>query len=77
LEADQISIRMADTLLHLPPEQQRAQLERRLAAAREREQRSKAIADVIRGYLQSAEQIDLEALRSLIQRALAPANVGK
>ena len=71
LEAGQISVRMADTLLYLPSEQQRAQLDRRLQAAQQREQKSKAIAGVIRDYLDAHKQVDLEALRSLIQAALA------
>jgi hypothetical protein len=65
------SVRMADTLLYLSPEQQRAELERRLTAAHRREQKSKAIAGVIRTYLDGHRQVDLETLRSLIQAALA------
>jgi hypothetical protein len=71
LEAGQISVRMADTLLYLPPGQQRAQLERRLAAARERQRKSQLVAQTIRRYLDSAQQIDLAALRDLIQAALS------
>jgi hypothetical protein len=67
----QISVRMADTLLLLEPAQQAVQLERRLRFAQEREQASNAIAGVIRSYLDAHNEVDLEALRSLIQAALA------
>jgi hypothetical protein len=69
-----ISVRTADSLFYLPPEEQRAQLERRLAALEQRERRSKAVAGVIRNYLDSTKQIDLEALRSLIREALLPSS---
>jgi hypothetical protein len=72
----QISVRLADTLLCLSPREQRAQLDRRLRLAQERERKSNAIAGVIRGYLDAHKEIDLEALRSLIQAALARASVG-
>jgi hypothetical protein len=62
---------MADTLLYLPPEQQRVQLQHRLRLAQQREQKSNAIAGVIRGYLDAHKEVDLEALRSLIQGVLA------
>jgi hypothetical protein len=71
-----ISVRTADSLFYLPPEEQRVQLQHRLAALEQRERRSKAVAGVIRNYLDSTKQIDLETLRSLIQRALARASVG-
>jgi hypothetical protein len=71
-----ISVRTADTLLYLPPDQQTTELQRRLRLARERERKSNAIAGVIRGYLDAHKEVDLEALRSLIQAALARASVG-
>jgi hypothetical protein len=71
LRAGLISARTADSLFYLPPEEQRARLERRLAVAEERQRRSRLVAGVIRRYLDSARRIDLEALRSLIQGALA------
>jgi hypothetical protein len=67
-----ISVRTADTLLYLPPDQQAAELERRLHALQERQRKSRTASTVIRQYLDSApERIDLEELRSLIQAALA------
>jgi hypothetical protein len=66
-----ISARTADSLFYLPLEEQRAQLQHRLAALEQRERRSKAVAGVIRNYLDSTKQIDLEALRSRIREALA------
>ena len=76
MRSGQISVRMADTLLCLPPEQQRAELERRLRLAQEREQKSKAAASVIRNYLDAHAQIDLEALRLLIRTALSSSVIG-
>jgi hypothetical protein len=67
-----ISVRTADSLFYLPAEEQRVQLERRLAAAEQRERRSRLAAGVIRDYLESADRIDLEALRGLIREALLP-----
>jgi hypothetical protein len=67
-----ISVRTADSLFYLPLEEQRAQLEHRLAALEQRERRSKAVAGVIRNYLDCTKQIDLETLRSLIREALLP-----
>jgi hypothetical protein len=66
----QISVRMADTLLYLPPQEQLAFLERRLQAAQQREQKSKAIASVIRSYLDAHKEVDLETLCSLMREAL-------
>jgi len=71
LDAGLISTRTAHTLLYLPVREQAAQLERRLGALEERQRKSHLAADVIRGYLDANRQIDLEALRSLIQAALA------
>jgi hypothetical protein len=71
LDAGAISVRTADTLLYLPPDQQAAELNRRLQALQERERKSQTASTVIRQYLDSApKQIDLEELRSLIQEAL-------
>jgi hypothetical protein len=69
----QISVRVADTLLYLPPQEQLAQLERRLRFAQQRENKSKAIAQTIRTYLDDHQQVDLEELRLLIEGALAHA----
>jgi hypothetical protein len=66
----QISVRMADTLLYLPPQEQLSFLERRFQAAQQREQKSKAIASVIRSYLDAHKEVDLEALCSLMREAL-------
>jgi hypothetical protein len=67
-----ISIRTADTLLYLPPNQQVAELDRRLRALQEREHKSRTASAIIRQYLDSAPQrIDLEELRRRIQAALA------
>jgi hypothetical protein len=71
-----ISVRTADSLFYLPAEEQRVQLQRRLQAAEQVQRRSRLVASVIRSYLESAERIDLQALRSLIQTALARASVG-
>jgi hypothetical protein len=66
-----ISVRMADTLLLLPAEAQLAQLQRRLNEAAQRECKSQLAARTIRQYLNGHQKVDLEALRSLIQAALA------
>ena len=66
-----ISVRTADSLFYLSAEGQRTELQRRLDDVRRRQQRSNAIASVIRGYLDAHKQVDLEVLRSLIQAALA------
>jgi hypothetical protein len=65
-----ISARTADTLFYMQAQEQRAQLERRLAAARERQRRSQLVAQTIRRYLDSAERIDLSELQRRIQSAL-------
>jgi hypothetical protein len=65
-----ISIRLADTLLYLPPEEQLLQLKRRLAAAEEWERRSQLAAQTIRRYLDSAERIDLGELQCRIRNEL-------
>jgi hypothetical protein len=67
---------MADTLLYLPSEEQRIQLERRLAALEQRERRSRLAAGVIRNYLDAHAQVDLEALRLLIRTALSSSVIG-
>ncbi len=71
-----ISVRTADSLFYLPAEEQRVGLERRLQAAEQRERRSRLVAGVIRAYLESAERIDLEALRGLIRTALSTPIIG-
>jgi len=69
MPAGQISVRTADSLFYLPAEEQRAQLERRLQVVEQRQRRSRLAAGVIRNYLDSNKQIDLEALRSRIREA--------
>jgi hypothetical protein len=73
LDAGQISIRTADTLLYLSPDEQVAQLDRRLRAVGERERKSHTVARTIRHYLDDHKDIDLEELRSFIQAALVRA----
>jgi hypothetical protein len=71
MEENQISARMADQLLYLPPAQQRAELERRLSALTEREERSRTAAEAIRSYLNTHDRIDLQDLEGRIRQALA------
>jgi hypothetical protein len=73
MEENQISARMADQLLYLPPAQQRAELERRLSALTEREERSRTAAEAIRSYLNTHDRIDLQDLEGRIRQALATA----
>jgi hypothetical protein len=75
MHSGQISVRMADTLLALPAEEQRTQLQRRLAAARERQRRSQLAAQTIRRYLDSAQRIDLSELQRRIREALLPSGI--
>ena len=67
-----ISARRADTLLYLPVEKQKAELERRLSEARTREHKNRLVADTIRRYLDSlnGRQPDLHQLSGLIKAAL-------
>ena len=62
---------MGDTLLLLAPQEQRTQLERRLAAVQERQRKSQLAAKTIRSYLDSAQRIDLSELQCRIREALA------
>ena len=71
MRAGQVSVRTADSLFYLPLEEQRAQLERRLQAAEQRERRSKAVAATIHSYLDSGQRIDLGELQGRIRSALA------
>jgi hypothetical protein len=71
LKNGEVSARIADELIRLTPARAKRELERRLRAVQERERKSKAIASVIRSYLNGHQKVDLEALRSLIQAALA------
>jgi len=71
MEENQISARMADQLLYLPPAQQRAELERRLSALTEREARSRTAAEAIRSYLDTHAHVNLEDLRLELGEALA------
>jgi hypothetical protein len=71
--AGRITARRADILLYLPADQQAAELERRLALAREREARHRLVADAIRTYLDSlnGRQVDLHQLAGIIRQALS------
>jgi hypothetical protein len=55
----------------LPAEEQRAQLQRRLQAAEQRQLKSQVAARVIRDYLGGARRIDLAELQARIRDALA------
>jgi hypothetical protein len=72
-ERGAISARMADTLLYLSPAKQAAELERRLAEAREREARHRLVAQAIRGYLDqlNGAKVDLHQLSGIIRQALS------
>jgi hypothetical protein len=65
-----ISARTADTLFYLSADQQRIQLQRRLAAAKERQRKSQLVAQTIRTYLDSAQRIDLSELQRRIRETL-------
>jgi len=67
-----ISARMADTLLYLPAEEQAAELERRLSAAKARERKHQLVAAVIRSYLKELgeRKVNLDELSKTIRAAL-------
>jgi hypothetical protein len=71
-ERGQISARMADTMLYLPAAHQRAELNRRLNEARQREACHRLVADAIREYLDSlnGRKVDLIELSKIIQKSL-------
>jgi hypothetical protein len=66
-----ISARTADSLFYLPLEEQRAQLQHRLAVTQQRQHRSQTAARVIRDYLGACKQVDLTELQGRIRSALA------
>ena len=68
--AGKISARRADILLYLPPEKQRAELERILSVQEDVASRSKIAAEVIRRHL-ALGRCDLHALRQDLKTALA------
>jgi hypothetical protein len=72
-EAGEISAKRADLLLHLPADQQAAELERRLSEAREFEARNRLVAETIRIYLATLNGLppDLLELRSMIKAVLS------
>jgi hypothetical protein len=69
----QISAKRADLLLYLRPQEQRAELERRLSEAKEREERHRRTAEVIKSYLNTLEgkRPDLHQLAGIIKAALS------
>jgi ParB-like chromosome segregation protein Spo0J len=69
-EAGKISARKADTLLYLPEEQQRAELERILSQKEDAVRRSRIATAVIREYVQAGKR-DLAGLRKDLQLALS------
>jgi hypothetical protein len=71
--AGRLSPRRADILLHLPAAEQKAELERRLSEAREREVRHQLVASTIRTYLDSlgGRPVDLHQLSGIIRQALS------
>jgi hypothetical protein len=73
LHAGQISARSADDFLQLTPDQQAAELGRRLSEAHEREARHRLVADAIRGYLDGlgGRKVDLIELGKILRKALA------
>jgi hypothetical protein len=72
-EAGEISAKRADLLLHLPADQQTAELEHRLSEAKAREVRNRMAANTIRQYLDSlhGEKVDLSYLSGIIRQALS------
>jgi hypothetical protein len=72
-ERGAISAKRADLLLYLGPHEQRAELERRLSAAREREERHRRAAKAIRTYLNGLGpqgRVDLHQLAGICARRL-------
>jgi len=60
MRTDAISVRTADTLLYLPPDQQASELERRLSAKANLERRSHLVTQTIRQHI-AGGRIDLGA----------------
>jgi hypothetical protein len=70
LHAGQISPRSADVFLRLTPEEQKVELERRLAEIAERERRHAIVARTIREYLDTTSKVDLQELNERIRLAI-------
>jgi hypothetical protein len=72
LHSGRISARSADVFLRLDPDQQAAELDRRLSAARERERRNRLAAEAIRMYLNGlgGQRPDLHQLVGVLKAAL-------
>ena len=73
-QAGQISARRADTLLYLPPEEQRAQLEGLLAEQALVARRSKLAAEIIKKHVDAGRR-DLAALREDLRKALSSTTI--
>ena len=73
VHAGKLSVRLADQLLYLPIAEQKTELERRLSEARACETRNRAVAGVIRKYLDTlhGRQPDLLELSGIIRQALS------
>ena len=69
-KAGKISVRRADQLLYLQPDQQRAELSRLLAVREEAARRSRIAAEVIRRHVNTGNR-DIVALRRDLQLALS------
>lgn len=71
--AGQLSARTLDSLLYLPREQQQAELTRRLAEARQREENHRKVAAAIKLYLDQLgkQRVDLIELSKRIKEALS------
>jgi hypothetical protein len=67
-----ITSRRADILLHLPAAEQKAELERRLSLAREREAQHQLVASAIKTYLDTlnGRQVNLLELSGILRQAL-------
>jgi hypothetical protein len=71
MRSGKISVRTADRLFYLLPEEQRVQLQHRLQVAEQRQHRSQTAARVIRDYLGATNRVDLGELQAQIREALA------
>jgi hypothetical protein len=73
LHAGQISVKGSKVFLQLSPRKQKAELERRLNKARQREARHRMVASAIRGYLDGLNggRVDLIELSNIIRETLA------
>jgi hypothetical protein len=71
-ESGQISARMADTMLYLPADRQRVELQRRLSEAKAREHKNQLAAETIRGYLDTlnGRPVDLHQLSNNLRASL-------